>query len=161
MEWLHSVDDTSISGILCCRPRKLTKQKRLTDEVIQLQGGTHLLGRNSYKSIWIHQFLRVKVLKHLFESFPDIIPDAKTMDHLKDRLEKPTDHRLFVTDRSLAVFGESTLRGTLTRNCYRSLIDCGLPLPDWYDGELERESILGLTGNPAVSRWRKLIRRRS
>lgn len=159
MEWLLSVDDTSVCGVLCCRPGKLMKPKRLTGEVIRLPDGIRLLGRKNYKCIWIHQFLRVKALRQLFESFPDVIPDAKTMDHLKDRIDKPADHRLFVTGHSLAIFGESTLRGILTENCYRSLLDSGLPVPDWHHGETARQSILGRPAKPAGSRWRSLLGR--
>lgn len=159
MEWIQAVDDKTVSGVLCCRPGKLMKQKRLTEEVLQLQNGILLLGRKNYKCIWIHQFLRVKVLKHLFESFPDVLPDAKTMDHLKDRIEKPVDHRLFVTDHSLAIYGESTLRGVLTQNCYQSLLDSGMPLPEWYSGETERESFLGRPAVGVKKGWRNLLRK--
>ena len=161
MEWIRAVDDTSVSGVLCCRPGKLMKQKRLTNEVMQLQNGTRLLGRINYKSIWIHQFLQVKVLRHLFKSFPDVIPDAKTMDHLKNWIEKPTDQRLFVTDHSLAIYGESTLRGVLTQNCYQSLLDSGLTIPKWHTGEIERECILGNPPERVRTPWRRLFSNRS
>jgi len=157
MEWMRTVDDTSVSGVLCCRPQKLMKQKHLTEEVIQLPGGINLLGRKNYKCIWIHQFLRVKVLKHLFESFPNVISDAKTMDHLKDQVEKPADHRLFVTDHSLAVYGESASRGVLTQNCYQSLLDNDMPLPEWHSGETEKENFLGRPATGVKKGWRRLL----
>ncbi|MDX1409276.1 MAG: hypothetical protein R3330_14115, partial [Saprospiraceae bacterium] len=95
--WIHDVDNPSVDGVLCCRPKKLMKKKRLTGKRLVTDKGITLLERKNYKCIWIHQFLRVKVLRHLFESFPDHIPDAKAMDRMKDQTDKPVDHRLFVT----------------------------------------------------------------
>jgi hypothetical protein len=141
--WIRDCNDPSADGVLFCRPRKLTRQKRLTGRQIGTSAGTTLLERKNYKCIWIHQFLRVKVLRHLFESFPDDIPDAKSMDRLKEHIEKPDDHRLFVTEDTLVVFGESTSRGMLTKNCYRSLQKQGLPLPDWHNGELAETNTHG------------------
>lgn len=143
MAWINEVNDQSADGVLYCRPKKLTKQKRLTGERMSTPYGTTLLERKNYKCIWIHQFLRVKVLRYLFEAFPDEIPGAKVMDRLKERIAKPDDHRLYVTGNTLSVFGESTMRGVITRNCYQSLQQRGLPLPDWHNGELAETNIHG------------------
>ena len=143
MQWMHSDNDKSADSILCCRPKKLTKQKRLTGKLIRPYNGTTLLERKNYKCIWIHQFLRVKVLRHLFNSFPDKIPNAKVMDKLKRHIGKPNDHRLFVTEQTMAVFGESTMRGVITANCHHSLKSLGLPLPEWHNGEIAESSIYG------------------
>jgi hypothetical protein len=143
MTWLDTTDDSSVDGILCCRPKKLMKQKRLTGTQVSITGGITLLERKHYKCIWIHQFLRAKVLKHLFAALPEEIPDAKTMDGLKEKICKPDDHRLYVSADTLMVFGESTSRGVLTRNCYRSLRRQGLPLPDWHNGKLAGANMHG------------------
>jgi hypothetical protein len=143
MRWIDSTGNIQADGILCCRPKKLMKQKRLTGTRIRTSSGITLLERKNYKCIWIHQFLRAKVLKHLFKSLPDEIPDAKAMDGLKEQICKPDEHRLFVTAETLVVFGESTSRGMLTKNCYRSLQRQGLPLPDWYNGKLAGTNIHG------------------
>jgi len=143
MQWIHSGSNDSVDGILCCRPKKLMKHKRLTGKLVSSCTGTTLLERKNYKCIWIHQFLRVKVLRHLFKSFPDEIPNAKVMDKLKGHIGKPEDHRLYVTEQTMAVFGESTMRGVLTENCYRSMQDLGLPPPDWHAGEVTESSIHG------------------
>jgi len=39
---------------------------------------------------------------------------------------------LFVTEKNYAVFGESTRRGMITQNCYESIVDSGIELPDWF-----------------------------
>lgn len=157
MGWITDTNDTSADGILYCRPKKLTKAKRLTGKLIKLDNGITLLERKDYKCIWIHQFLRVKVLRHLFESFPDEIPNAKIMDKLKEQVGKPDDHRLFVTEDTLSVFGESTTRGVITKNCYHSLQKQGLPLPDWHNGEPAEETIHGKNPGRRTGILRNLI----
>ena len=148
MEFVQNIDDTTISGVLFCRPREFSKQKNLTGEVLQDSNGMKYLERSNYKRIWLHQFLRVKVLKYMFESFPDVIPASKHLDYLKSDLPKPDDHRLFVTTRNLAVFGESTAKGVLTDNCYRSILEAGLDFPDWHSGDVEKEQIIGSLPGP-------------
>src|SRR5436309_2291082 len=70
--------------------------------------------------------------------WPDHPPSAKAMDDLKDDVPKLPEHRLFVTEKNYAVFGESTRRGMITQNCYESIVDSGIELPEWFqqpDGE--------------------------
>lgn len=116
----------SVSGVLFCRCRHLLDRNFLTGARIHDHDGFVYLRRKDYSQIWIHQFLRVKVLRHLFERFPDVIERPKDMDRLKSAIALPASHPLFVTAHCLAVFGESTSRGYLTANCYRSMVDSGL-----------------------------------
>jgi len=155
--WIHDVNIPSVDSVLCCRPRKLMRQKRLTGKHLKTGNGITLLERKNYKCIWIHQFLRVKVLRHLFESFPDEISDAKAMDQMKDHIDKPDRHRLFVTEHTLTVFGESTSRGVITENCNYSMKKHGLPLPEWHDGVLARANFHGKMPGPGARLWSRLI----
>jgi len=82
--------------------------------------------------IWIHQFLRVKVLRYFFTHMRKDISNAKVMDELKNEIPKPDELRLFVTEENHAVFGESTQRGLITESCYRSIKAAGLTLPEWF-----------------------------
>ena len=157
MQWMRHPGNATADGILCCRPRKLRKQKRLTGRQTSTHSGTVLLERKNYKCIWIHQFLRVKVLRHLFESFPDHIPGAKAMDTMKKYVHKPENHRLFTTEDSLAVYGESTARGIITKNCYLSLRGMGLPLPNWHDGKLAETNFHGKELPAATRALRRLL----
>jgi hypothetical protein len=100
----------------------------------------------------VHQFLRVGVIRHLFESFPQVIDFPRRMDRMKDAMQKPADHRLFVSRRNLAVFGESTVRGTLTLNCRRSLSANGLSAPSWATATTPGEYLSG-------TRWRNAKQR--
>lgn len=123
-----------MSGLLFCRCRATLGQPELalypgewrtpSDDV--------LLERRAWYQIWIHQFLRAKVLRYFFSQMPDHIPSAKAMDTFKSNIAKLTGHRLFVTKENLAVFGESTQGGVMTRNCYRSIRKTNIELPQWF-----------------------------
>jgi hypothetical protein len=132
-KWIDKGAEEDISGVLFCRARRMLDPGYLTGAQIRRAGET-LLERKTYQQIWIHQFLRVKVLRFMFESFPDRIEKAKYMDTLKDQLTKPSTHKLYVTARNCAVFGESTVNGVLTDNCLNSLNAHGMALPDWHRG---------------------------
>jgi len=112
---------SSVSGLMFCRCRDTLEKRALTGESIRTPDGYRLLRRSGYQQIWLHQFIRVKVLRHLFQSFPDNIRFAKQMDPLKNTISLPASHGLYVTRRNLAVFGESTTRGKLTANCVQSM----------------------------------------
>jgi hypothetical protein len=94
--------------------------RRTTPTSLHIRGyGFHR--RTDYKQIWLHQFLRAKVLRRLFEGFPEVIPSAKEMDDLHARATLPAEHARYEIDRNAAVFGESTHRGMITANCAESL----------------------------------------
>jgi hypothetical protein len=128
-KWVTTIQDPDISGILYCRCRNLLKPENLVDNVLVDTAGHTYLERKGYHQIFLHQFARAKVIRYFFESLPDVIPFAKLMDPLKFTFSKPANHRLFVSHDNIAVFGESTSRGMLTQNCYRSMIEHGLPVP--------------------------------
>lgn len=130
-QWLAEEEASAISGILFCRCRAMWTDERLTGQAISDHWKNVYLERNGYDQIWIHQFLRVKVLRYLFKSFPDVIPHARSMDKLKKNIAKPASHRIFVSRQNLAVFGESADRGIVTRSCYKSLLKNNLAVPEW------------------------------
>ena len=119
-----------VSGVLFCRARRMLDETFLTGHQLML-GGQMLLERCAYQQFWIHQFLRVKVVRHLFSCFPEILKPAAVMDPLKRAVPKPADHRLWVTAANCAVFGESTRAGVLTENCIESMRQHGMPIPKW------------------------------
>ncbi len=122
-----------MSGLLFCRCRALLGQPELTlfpTELVSSSGDV-LLERKTWNQIWIHQFLRAKVLRYFFSQMPAHIPGAKAMDTYKENIEKLPEHRLFVTKENFAVFGESTHGGVLTRNCYKSIRASKIELPAW------------------------------
>lgn len=145
-QWVREITEITVSGILFSRPEKLYQKGTLNKDSITSHGGIKLRGRTGYDAIWNHQFLRVKVIRHLFNNFPSPIHCAKNMDPLKRSVTLPPTHRLFVTKKSYAVFGESTSRGLLTKNCYDSIMKNNLPLPPWFSQTNGEIKILGKTG---------------
>jgi hypothetical protein len=134
-----------LDGLLFCRCRGLLRPEHLLAERRDGPDGLVLLRRRDYSQIWIHQFLRAKVLRTLFEAFPRQLVGAKSMDALKDRMSLPADHRLYVVETNLAIFGESTTRGQVTRNCAASLRALGLALPPEF-ALSDREIVMGGPG---------------
>lgn len=123
-----------MSGLLFCRCRVTLDSPKLAlypEKKINSLGDVYF-ERKAWYQIWIHQLLRVKVLRHLFTHLPDNIPSAKAMDQLKDDVVKLPEHRLFVTKENFAIFGESTNRGAITQNCYESIVATDIALPDWF-----------------------------
>ena len=136
----HAMRSPEVDGLLFCRCRAILNNPKLTlyPGKVKNPFGDVYLERKAWFQIWIHQILRVKVLRYLFTHLPDHIPSAKAMDELKNDVSKLPEHRLFVTKENFAVFGESTRRGVITQNCYESMVEAGINLPEWFrhpDGE--------------------------
>ena len=129
--WLLSLSQIEISGVIFTRTRNLVNGKYLMPETETIfdPRGFKYLRRKDYSQIWIHQFLKVKVIRILFDNFPDQVFAAKEMDSLKKNLKLPDEHKLYVTQNNLAIFGESTTRGKLTLNCAKSFKNLGWSLP--------------------------------
>lgn len=117
---VRSIDDPRVSGLCFTRVRQLAACGLATADRIAIRGQT-FLRRPDYSQIWLHQLLRVKVLRGLFDGFPDRIESAKAMDELHKKASLPDEHRLYVLDHTAITFGESTSRGRLTANCAESL----------------------------------------
>ncbi len=77
--------------------------------------------------LWSHQFIKVKALRRVFESFPDRPFVAKEMDSF--RITKLVGERQLIVDKNIAVYGESTSRGEITENCAASFKRWGMELP--------------------------------
>jgi hypothetical protein len=136
----HAMHSPEVDGLLFCRCRATLNNPKLTlfPHKVKNPFGDIYLERKAWFQIWIHQILRAKVLRHLFTHLPDVIPNAKAMDELKNDVPKLAEHRLFVTKENFAVFGESTRRGVVTQNCYDSMVAAGIEIPEWFrhpDGE--------------------------
>ena len=134
-----------MSGLLFCRCRVTLDSPKLTlyrEKRINSFGDAYF-ERKAWYQIWIHQLLRVKVLRYLFTHMPVEIPSAKVMDKLKDEVPKLREHRLFVTKENFAVFGESTKRGAITQNCYESIVTSGIELPEWFRHPTGKHVTLG------------------
>jgi len=149
-----------VAALLCCRCRITLEKPELSlfPRARPTANGDVLLERRRWYQIWIHQYIRVKVLRYLFRHMKTDIRNAKVMDELKDEISKPGDLRLFVTRDNYAVFGESTQRGVITQNCYRSIKAAGLSLPTWFQRDNGNYVTMGELAEPEQSRWSKLVK---
>ena len=138
-------DFGDISGLLFCRSKALLRRadETLFPDERMSRGGDVLLERRGWNQIWIHQLLRVKVVRYLFSHMPEEIASAKLMDHLKDEIPKPAELRLYVTKENFAVFGESTHKGTINQNCYDSIAKTTIELPKWFRRPNGKSVIIG------------------
>jgi hypothetical protein len=141
-DWILSGANPDVSGILLCRTRKLLNPENLTGHSITI-GNQVFLERKGYHQIWIHQFLRVKVIRSMFKRFPDHIPEAKLMDEYKDKLTKDPSHRIYVSEENRAIFGESTIGKKITPNCQQSMRDKGVVIPEWFVETTSTTCIMG------------------
>ncbi|HUS24339.1 MAG TPA: hypothetical protein VM369_05275 [Candidatus Binatia bacterium] len=129
MQWAESQPTGAADGVLFCRARSVLSPRAFTGQQTHTAGRQLLLRQKAYGQIWVHQLLRVRVLRHLFACFPDAIPQAKSLDALLRAVALPPDHALWVTSRNHAVFGESTQAGRLTANARDSFVAHGRPVP--------------------------------
>jgi hypothetical protein len=100
---------------------------------IKINKKLKLQRRKGYRMIWIHQFMKVKVLRTLFANFPHNMKAAKEMDYILFQLKLPQNQRLYALDHNIALYGESTSRGLLTRNCYKDLLEMKFEKPDNFE----------------------------
>lgn len=143
VEFVENCTDPSISGLCLSRSRGLMVNSLIDQqETLEVSPKIKAIKRLRYNQIWYHQFLRAKVLRHMFQSFPDHHFNAKQMDYYIDDLEMPADHQLYVTQHNYTTYGETTDAGKITANCAKSLIDHGHTIPDGFD-VLEEEIIMG------------------
>ena len=126
-------DDTlssSISGLMFNNnPKIWLPTNRFANNEDIKYGNLVFHRRKNYTMIWNHQFLRVKVVRTFFELFPHEMKQAKEMDPIKDMAILPNDHKLYFLEHNIALYGESTNRGIITKNCKSSLIDNKLNIP--------------------------------
>lgn len=126
LEFVRGKQSFKVSGVCFCRCRSWIKNPAETLTTCPEPGYDE---RTTWNHIWLHQFLRVGVLRHLFLHLPADLPSAKEMDEAKLSIPKLSQHRLLVTHENHAVFGESTSRGRITENCADSFRNLGLDSP--------------------------------
>ena len=119
-----------ISGLMFCNNLKMWNvNQRYGKKENFTYCNLTFIRRKNYTMIWSHQFLRVSVIRTLFNMFPRIMKQAKEMDSIKDKAVLPIDQKLYFLDYNAAIFGESTNRGVVTKNCFESFKTYGLEIP--------------------------------
>lgn len=149
----YLADKPDIDGMLLCRTRTHWWRSRLGKLIKLPQYSFDFFERNTLEQFWLHQFLRVKVLRFAIGLLGDEVVNAKDMDSYIPMANIEERFKLWVTDSSHISFGESTTRGEVTKNCYesiyldRKIIDDG----EWTISNLD----IVISGKE--SRFRKLL----
>lgn len=114
--------------------------KLIKKDAIKIDGkwGGKLIEKETWDSsrtitLWFHQYLRAKVIKHIFEAFdePNV---AKQLDkQLYSNVDKiycfPKLGKYFTIDSKISEFAENTSRGKILLNTISSFKDYGLEIP--------------------------------
>ena len=132
LNFIESESGQNISGLMFCNsPRMwMPKNSYWHNYKIRTQEHQTYYRRKNYTMIWNHQFLRVKVVRTFFNLFPRVMKQAKEMDYIKDKAVLPDDQRLYMLDHNIGVYGESTNRGVMLKNCAESFKEKGLTIPE-------------------------------
>lgn len=136
-DWLNELVEPAVSGLIFCRCRNLLHNEHVCSRTNTMTpAGEVLLKRRNYHQFWIHQYLRVRVLRDAFRRFPGEPSHAKQLDTWTGQepgrgevWRVPPDEIRYVTERNLAVFGESTDHGRLLSACAVNMQRLGIPPP--------------------------------
>lgn len=131
--------DSSLLAVLFSRNRKssyfkgdkhikkdiqyLTSQKQVLKETIYSDG-------KFLPDLFGHQFIKVKALRRIFESFPDRPFLGKEMDSFAHG--KLIGEKQLIVENNLVIWGESTSRGQITENCVASFKKWKMELPSGF-----------------------------
>lgn len=113
-----------IDGLCLAVSRQLAWGMGLGIRKQALDGFTGFL-RTNFNQFWLHQFMRAKVIAHVFDHFSSQIGAAKEMDDQLDAITR-NPFRMYVTESNHITFGESASRGKLTPNFVRLAQSNGL-----------------------------------
>ena len=102
--WIKTIDDRNTSAVMFLNSRKGQKPENLhyTNHTIYDSNKNKYRRRKNYTMIWMHQFMRVKVMRNLFSHFPKNLKSAKEMDYIMFKQQLPENQRLFVINKILA-----------------------------------------------------------
>jgi hypothetical protein len=150
------LNDTSIAAIQFCRYGSLLDSSALNEKETININGIQFVERKGYARIWMHQFARVKVIRHLLKLMPTEIRRPNNMEVFlwMGKIEKPVSHRLFVSKKNFAVYGESSHNGIITENCYRSIMANNLPMEERFKQRQSKERIVGINTQSVYWRMR-------
>lgn len=138
-DWVLGISEDNIQGVMFCRCRRLLEEENLKmDQQCVAPDGQRYVARKNYYQFWIHQYLRVVVLRELFESFPDEPFVAKQMDVFTGQekglkvMQFKEGREMYVSLDNYASFGESSRGGRITAQCYESMREHDIAVPSDY-----------------------------
>ena len=111
---------------------KHASQGLVSEDYLVIDGGAQEIVfnlREDLMTVWLHQFLKVRVLRAIFETMPGDLRQAKSMDTHIRGLEKFFPVRRLQSQKSFIVLEESLSRGIPTAEGYRALQSRNLDIP--------------------------------
>lgn len=116
-----------LDGLCLGVARRIARGEGLERRSEQIAGldGLRWHRRTNFNQFWLHQFVRAKVIAHVFDHFPARLGAAKEMDTHIDAITQ-TPFNMYVADTNRIVFGESASGGALTRNFVETARSNGL-----------------------------------
>lgn len=144
-DWLIDTPDQEIDGAMFCRCRRLLEDENLMLEDTRLTpGGVKYIRRRNYYQFWIHQFLRVGVLRGFFSGIPDRNFKAKEMDAFTGQnpgmkvMDFDPGQKIYVSEINYASFGESTHAGRISVLCRDSMLKHAIAVPKEFEVVMRR-----------------------
>jgi len=128
LSFVKNINNTNFCGVTFSRARFLKNKEAIDNsKTINIDNNIKLLKRNSCsRQFWMHQFLKVKIIRKVFESFPNHDFQAKKMDSYIKNINFNEDYEFYVTKKNYVVFCESARRGIASRSLQRSLKESGI-----------------------------------
>ncbi|MBF0123038.1 MAG: hypothetical protein HQL21_06500 [Candidatus Omnitrophica bacterium] len=131
-EWISTINDPSITIVSLSRCRSLLEKWNIKqNSEIKLPSGLPLIESKGLRHMWLHQFMRARILKKIFNTFPDYDYQAKEQDSFSQwHKSLLSEHeKVYVPQNNLIAFGESTTQGRITNVCVASFTRYGISVP--------------------------------
>jgi hypothetical protein len=129
--WITTQRDQDIYGLCFHRAFNLWNNNIDPDKKLKIGFNRTLLQRRRWQNFWLHQFYRAKVIQEIVGNFPGEPDYPREMDRW---VNKPItgNRKLYVTKKSIALFGESSRNRRLLHNASVSLKKHNIAVPDDY-----------------------------
>lgn len=161
-QFVQGITDPSIVSISYSRIRVALDPWR-EDRSCRLKSASGLLfyQKTKWTTPWLHHFVRAKWLRNLFASFPDRDFRAKEMDEFYSEEPLNAEESAYCLDHNIVVYGESTHRGLITKNCLESMQRLGFKVPPNFK-HTDMEIVMGQMGqrNPNLGEFIYFARKR-
>jgi hypothetical protein len=136
--YIKSINDSNIFGLSFCRTKGINidyKKKPVNFDGKEIYFKTKAIN-HQHMQFWIHQFMRTKILRYIFESFDEPKKLAKELDYQLYNNNNPLYLKIqlgeFLTFKEgSVVFGENTSRSKITLNCIDNFKKYNLKKPDY------------------------------
>ena len=146
-QWICSSQSDNITSLMFISAPRCWTPNRCFGRKYQIKTDSQrYVRRKDFMMIWNHQFMRVGFCRFFFNHFPRDMKSAKQMDYIRDTIILPDDYKLYMLDHNIAVYGEHTSRGKVSKTCVESFKEKGLPIPEGF----EITDQVMLTGNTTV-----------